>query len=117
MLTQLHFCSIGFGHSVCANKVYMLISPKPKYSQRLVKQAKREDRWIDATCRRPTKSLIMMDDGRVISCAFSPQTMLARLQRACDDFVTDVPPVEDEDDEEFDAEFEQEEDTEEEDSE
>lgn len=113
MLTQLHFCAIGFGHSVCANKVYMVLNPYTNQGRRMVKEAKRDGRWLDATCRRPIKSLILMDDGKVIGCPFSCKTTLARLIRSTEDYISMVPPIDDDDDEdeaEFDEELEEDED-------
>ena len=36
MLVQLHFCAIGFGHSVCANKVYMILTPTTNQGKRMI---------------------------------------------------------------------------------
>ena len=107
MLTQLHFCAIGFGHSICANKVYMVLNPNTKQAHRMVKDAKKEDRWLDATCRRPIKSVILMDDGKVIGCPFSCKTTLARLIRSTEDYISMVPqPGDDNDDEMEEEEYE-----------
>ena len=95
MLTQLHFCAIGFGYVVCANKVYMLLTTKAKQSQRMLRAAKKEGRWIDVSCRRPVKSLIIMDDNRIIGCPFTTKTVYARLMRACGNITTQIPPDED----------------------
>lgn len=113
MLVQLHFCAIGFGHAVCANKVYMILAPNTNQAKRMVQEAKREGKWLDATHRRPIKSLILMDDSKLIGCAFSPKTILARLIRSTDDFTSMVPPIDDDEDEDFGDEAEYEEDDEE----
>ena len=91
MLTQLHFTAIGFGHAICANKVYMLLSPTTKQAKRMIKAAKDEDRFLDACHRRSIKTLILMDDGKIIACPFSPKTTLARLMRSCGDYMSDIP--------------------------
>lgn len=109
MLVQLHFCAIGFGHAVCANKVYMILTPTTNQGKRMVQEAKRDGRWLDATHRRPIKSLILMDDGKLIGCAFSPKTILARLIRSTDDFTSMVPPIDDDEDE-YDDDIDEEED-------
>ena len=91
MLTQLHFTAIGFGHAICANKVYMLLSPTTEQAKRMIKAAKEENRFLDACHRRPIKTLIMMDDGKIVACPFSPKTTLARLMRSCGDYMSDIP--------------------------
>lgn len=85
LLTQLHFIPIGFGHAVCANKVYMVMVTDTAQSRRILKEAKEEGRYIETTKRRGVKSLILMDDNRVIGCAFHPETVLRRLFSACTD--------------------------------
>lgn len=111
MLTNLHFCSIGFGYSICANNVRLVGPVKPKMSQRIIKEAKKENRWVDATRQRQTKSFILMDDGMVITSPFHAQTLLARLIRCTSDFTSMVPPVLDKDeDDDVDEEAEYEED-------
>lgn len=110
MLTQLHFCAIGFGHAVCANKVYMVLAPNTNQSIRMRQEAKTEGRWLDATHRRPIKSIILMDDGKIIGCAFSPKTILARLIRSTDDFTSMIPPIDDDEDEEYEDDLDEEED-------
>ena len=109
MLTQLHFCAIGFGYSVCANKVYMVLSPTTSQSRKMIKESKSEGRWVDATHRRPIRSLILMDDNRLIGCAFSTTTILNRLIRSTEDFTSMIPPVIEEEEEDYDDEFEEEE--------
>jgi len=100
MLTQLHFVSIGFGNAVCANKVYMLRNPFTKDAARMLRSAKKDSRYIDATGRRPIKTLIVMDDGQIVGCAFSPQTVLNRILAACTDMDDEPETDEDEEDEE-----------------
>ena len=97
MLTNLHFCAIGFGYSICANNVRLVGSVKPKAAQRIIKEAKEQGRWVDATRMRVTKSFILMDDGMVITSPFHPQTLLNRLIRSTADFTSMVPPVLDKD--------------------
>lgn len=94
-MEQLRFCSIGFGYSVCVNKVYMLLNPKTNQARRMVKEAKADGRYIDATCRRALKTLILMDDGKIIACVFAPRTTLARLIAACEDTNGNIIPAKD----------------------
>lgn len=100
MMTNLRFCAIGFGHAVCINKIYMLTLPGTNQGHRIVKAAKDDERYFDACYHRPLRSLILLDDGQVIGCSFSPATILLRIQRACDTYIDDIPrdsPTEDAD--------------------
>lgn len=108
MYTQLRFTPIGFGHAVCANKVYMVINPKTTQSKRIVRLAKQEGRFLTANQRRAVKSILLMDDGQVIGTPFHPTTMITRLIRSTSaDFIypatkADRDDIEDEDEEEED---------------
>ena len=90
MRTNLRFVNLGFGFVACANEIYMILPTKPKQSQRIMRAAKDAGLFMDCCARRRTRSYIMMDDGRVLACVFSPQTMLGRLNRVCADFVMDA---------------------------
>lgn len=89
MNVPLRFIAIGLGNVLCANKIYMITAPEGKASIRLWQAAKKEDRYLDCARRRKVRSLIVMDDNRVVGCIFGPTTMLARLTRACTDFISD----------------------------
>lgn len=89
MNVPLRFIAIGLGNVLCANKIYMITAPEGKASIRLWQAAKKEGRYLDCARRRKVRSLIVMDDNRVIGCIFGPTTMLARLTRACTDFISD----------------------------
>lgn len=89
MNVPLRFIAIGLGNVLCANKIYMITAPEGKASIRLWQAAKKEGRYLDCARRRKVRSLIVMDDNRVIGCIFGPATILARLTRACTDFISD----------------------------
>lgn len=96
MLTQLRFVSLGFENAVCANKVYMVTTPFTAQGGRILKAAKEEGRYIDISHRRPVKALVIMDDNRVLGCAFSPKTTLNRIVSACEDMTEDDADDDDE---------------------
>lgn len=109
MQTNLHFCAIGYGFSVCANKVRLVAPTKPKQVARLVREAKKENRVMDASGRHKTRSVLVLDDNTVVLSPFNPETVLARITKATQDFMSMVPPfddtdvAEDDDEEEFDV--------------
>ena len=47
MTTNLHFCAIGFGYSICANNVRLVGPIKPKMAQRIIKEAKEDRACVD----------------------------------------------------------------------
>ena len=87
--TPLAFVNIGGGNIVCVSKVKYITLPKTAPGFRLVKIAKKDGRFVDATCGRITKSLIILDDGTVIACYFTPTTIMTRFRRAVSEFTDD----------------------------
>lgn len=81
-LTPLRFVSLGFGYSVCANKIFCVMPPNSVAAKRRIRAAKEAGNYIDFTFSRATKSIILMDDNTVIGCAFSTNAVLGRLARA-----------------------------------
>ena len=86
------FVNIGFGHAVCINKVKCLTLPKTAPGIRLQRIAKKDGRFIDGTCGKPMKTLIVMDDNTIIASAFTPATLIVRFRKACFDFINDTDP-------------------------
>ena len=73
-----------------------LLNPQTASARRIAKAAKEADvpAFIDATFSRPTKCLILLDDGTVIACALTYRTLMARLHAVCpeDSGFEDVVP-------------------------
>ena len=99
VLTQLRFLNIGFGHAVCANKIFIITKVNTKQSARIIKEAKKTNKFFDATCRRPLKSIIITDDNTVIGCYLTPGTVYTRLMNILDDNLISEPEDEDEEEE------------------
>ena len=69
---------------VCANRVTALLNSQTASARRIAKAAKEAERpaFIDTTFSRPTKCLLLLDDGTVIACALTYRTLMARLNAA-----------------------------------
>lgn len=55
-----------------------------KQAGRIRAAAKAEDRWVDCTFSRALSTILVLDDGHVVGCAFSPQSILRRLKNAAE---------------------------------
>ena len=77
--TPLRFVPTGYGNGVCANHVFAVLTTVSAPSKRLLAKARKEKRYVDATCGRGMKSMLLLADGHVIGCAIKPATMLRRL--------------------------------------
>lgn len=78
MLTSL--VSIGYGNFVSFAKVVAISSYFSRRIKDLVAELRARDEVIDLTAHHKTKSVLFLASGGVILCAFSPETLLGRLE-------------------------------------
>ncbi|HDI78852.1 MAG TPA: DUF370 domain-containing protein [Desulfobacteraceae bacterium] len=71
--------NIGFGNSVVRDRIVAIISPNTAPAKRLREEARRENRLIDATQGRKTRSLIITDSNHVILSAVQTETIAQRF--------------------------------------
>ncbi len=74
------FLNIGFGNIVNAEKIIAVIMPDSAPAKRLIQNAKKEERSIDATHGRKTRSVIIMENDSVVFSALMPETIYSRLE-------------------------------------
>ena len=72
--------SIGFGSTVCAERVLAVIAPESAPIKRLIQEARERGMLIDASFGRKTKSVLLMDTDHVILASVSPEILSARMQ-------------------------------------
>ena len=75
----MKFINIGFGNMVSAGRIVAIASPDAAPIKRLVQDAKRENRVIDVSCGRRTRSVIITDSDHVILSAIQTETITNRL--------------------------------------
>ena len=75
----MKFINIGFGNMVSAGRIVAIASPDAAPIKRLVQDAKRENRVIDVSCGRRTRSVIITDSEHVIFSAIQAETIANRL--------------------------------------
>lgn len=71
---------IGFGNIVNTAKIIAIVSPDSAPIKRLVQKAKEDGTAIDATQGRKTKSVLIMENSRVVLSALLPETIAGRAQ-------------------------------------
>ncbi len=72
--------SIGFGSTVCAERILAVIAPESAPIKRLIQEARERGMLIDASFGRKTKSVLLMDTDHVILASVSPEILSARMQ-------------------------------------
>ena len=71
--------NIGFGSTVVADRVVSIVSPNSAPMKRLKDEAKKNNRLVDATHGRRTRSIIVMDSNHVILSAIQSDTISQRF--------------------------------------
>ena len=89
--------NIGFGNMVSAGRIVAIASPDSAPIKRLVQDAKEENRVIDVSCGRRTRSVIITDSEHVILSAIQAETITNRL---ANDLANDIADDTDEEVEE-----------------
>ncbi len=89
----MKFINIGFGNMVSASRIVAIASPDSAPIKRLVQDAKEENRVIDVSCGRRTRSVIITDSEHVILSAIQAETVTNRL---ASDIADDAEGEEDE---------------------
>ena len=57
---------VGFGNFLPVGRVVRVFSPSPTHVQRLIREAREEGIIIDVTSGRRTRSVAVLDTGRVV---------------------------------------------------
>jgi regulator of extracellular matrix RemA (YlzA/DUF370 family) len=71
--------NIGFGNTVVAERVVTIVDPNSAPMKRLKDEAKKDNRLVDATHGRKTRSIIIMDSNHVILSAIQAETISQRF--------------------------------------
>lgn len=71
--------NIGFGNLVNTDRVIAIVAPDSAPAKRLAQKARQEERAVDATQGRKTRSVIVMDQGSIVLSALAPDTLAGRF--------------------------------------
>ena len=75
----MRFVNIGFGNTVCAERIVAVVSPESAPIKRLVIDGKASGSVLDVSCGRKTRSVLITDCGNVILSSLQCETISARL--------------------------------------
>ena len=78
-MSRQQMINLGFGNFVVASRVVAVVNPNSAPMRRLREDARQENRLIDATQGRKTRSLIITDSNHVILSAIQAETMRQRF--------------------------------------
>ena len=75
----MKFVNIGFGNTVCIDRVVAVASPESAPIKRLVTEGRSDGRIVDVSCGRKTRSVIVTASNHIILSALQCETVSARL--------------------------------------
>ena len=78
-MMEPNLLNIGFGSTVVAERVVAIVAPNSAPMKRLKDEAKKDQRLIDATHGRRTRSIIIMDSNHVVLSAIQAETVSQRF--------------------------------------
>ena len=71
--------NIGFGDIVLVERMVAIVAPTSMSVKRMVQDARDAGRLIDATYKRRTRAVIVLDSGHVVLSALQPETIAGRM--------------------------------------
>lgn len=71
--------NIGFGDIVLAGRMIAVVAPTSMSVKRMVQDARETGQLIDATYKRRTRAVIIMDSGHIVLSAIQPETIAGRM--------------------------------------
>lgn len=74
--------NIGFGNYIPYEKIVSIISPDTAPVKRMVQNARNNERTIDATFGRKTRSVIVMDSNHIVLSALQTETIANRVDES-----------------------------------
>lgn len=75
---------MGFNNTVLSQKIVAIAGANAAPIKRLKDQAGKENRLVDATNGKKTKSVIITDSNHVILSALAPETLSLRAENSVD---------------------------------
>lgn len=73
--------NIGFGNFLVASRVVAIVSPASSPMRRLREDARAENRLVDATQGRKTRSIIITDSNHVVLSGIQAETIGQRFSQ------------------------------------
>ncbi|MDX1775209.1 MAG: DUF370 domain-containing protein [Desulfobulbales bacterium] len=74
--------NVGFGNSIVASRILAVVNPHSSPSKKIKDEAKRNNRLLDVTEGRRTRSIIILDSNHVVLSSVQPETITQRFMPA-----------------------------------
>jgi len=77
----LKILSVGFDNVVSADRVIAVVTAEAAPVKRLIEEARKKNKLVDATNGRKTKTAVVTDSDHVILSSMQPSTVTQRMAR------------------------------------
>ncbi|RKY44646.1 MAG: DUF370 domain-containing protein [Candidatus Omnitrophota bacterium] len=77
---MMEIINLGYNNVVLKNRVVAILGLNSSPLKRLVEIARKENKLIDATSGRKTRSIILTDTGFIILSSLQPQRLAQRIK-------------------------------------
>jgi len=74
--------NVGFGNSIVASRILAVVNPHSSPMKKLKDEAKRNNRLLDVTEGRRTRSIIILDSNHIVLSSVQPETITQRFAPA-----------------------------------
>ena len=74
------FIHLGFNNWVASSKIAVIQVPNSAPAHRFLQVCKEQSKLIDITEGRKTKSIVILETGQIVLSAFSPDTIVGRIE-------------------------------------
>ena len=74
--------NVGFGNSIVAGRIVAVVNPHSSPMKKMKDEARRNQRLLDVTEGRRTRSIIILDSNHVILSSVQPETITLRFAPA-----------------------------------
>ncbi|MFH1778231.1 MAG: extracellular matrix/biofilm biosynthesis regulator RemA family protein [Candidatus Omnitrophota bacterium] len=78
---QHQFVSLGFNNMVAVKRIIAVVSADAAPIRRLIKDARKINKLIDATNGRRTRAVIISDSDHIILSSAQPETFAQRIEQ------------------------------------
>jgi extracellular matrix regulatory protein A len=77
---KIELVNVGYNSFVSANHIIAIVDPESAPVKRLIQDAKKEGRLIQATYGRKSRSVLVMDSGQIVLSGLQPETIGKRFE-------------------------------------
>lgn len=81
---RLSILNIGFGNAILMHRIISVLNPDSSPMKRLKDEARKNNKLVDATCGRKTRSILVTDSDHIVLSALQPETLINRMMEASD---------------------------------